>query len=777
MAEVRNAREYPLLPLRGVYVFPSMVVPLEVGRARSVNAIEEAATRDRLLVLATQKDVEVDQPSPADIYPVGALAEIKQVARNPGGNMRVVVEGKARVRIEEYVSQEPCFRVVARELSDVYDKPQEIDVLMKALLQEYEQYVRTSRKAPLEALASLGSIREPGKLADTIAAHLSLRNEDKQRILEAVSVSERLEAVLGIISREAELADLEKRINARVRKQIEKTQREYYLREQMKAIQRELGERDDKSSEGDEYRQKISQLGLPKEVEEKALKEVERLDKMPPMAAEAVVVRTYLDWIVSLPWTVQTEDRLDIGVVERILDEDHYGLEKVKERIVEFLAIRQLVKKLKGPILCLIGPPGVGKTSLAKSIARALQRKFVRISLGGIRDEAEIRGHRRTYVGALPGRIIQGMKQAGSKNPVFLMDEIDKLSSDFRGDPASALLEVLDPEQNSGFSDHYLEIPFDLSNVMFVTTANVSHSIPKPLLDRMEVINIPGYTEEEKIKIAEKFLVPKQMTEHGLEPAHLQVTEAAIRSIIRGYTREAGVRNLEREIASICRKSAKQVVAGRDKPIKVTARNLKKFIGVQRYRYGKAERENEVGIAMGVAVTDAGGDVMPIEVSLMKGKGNLLLTGKLGDVMKESAQAGFSYVRSRTGNLGIDQDFHEKYDIHVHVPEGAIPKDGPSAGITMAAALVSALTSRPVRNDVAMTGEITLRGRVLPVGGIKEKVLAAHRAGIETMIMPGENGKDLEEVPANVRRKMKFVLVDHMDEVLKHALAGTEMSG
>ena len=777
MAARDNLKEYPLLALRGVFVFPSMIVPLEVGRTKSVNAIEEAMSGDRMIVLATQRDIEIDQPGPGDIYPVGALAELKQIARNTGGNIRVVVEGKARVKIEKYLSEDPFFRVLTRELSDLCAKEQESEVLARTLASEFEQYVRASKKMPQDALASIIGIREPGKLADAVAAHLSLRNEDKQRILESVDVNDRLGAVLGIIGREVELADLEKRINVRVRKQIERTQKEYYLREQMKAIQKELGERDDKSNEGDEYRQKITELGVPKEVEEKVLKEVERLDKMPPMAAEAVVVRTYLDWIVALPWTTQTQDRIDIDTVERILDEDHYGLEKVKERIVEYLAVRRLVNNMKGPILCLVGPPGVGKTSLGKSIARALQRKFVRISLGGVRDEAEIRGHRRTYVGALPGRIIQGMKQAGSKNPVFLMDEIDKMSSDFRGDPASALLEVLDPEQNSGFSDHYLEIPFDLSNVMFVTTANVSYTIPKPLLDRMEVINIPGYTEEEKTRIARMFLVPKQMKEHGLDTSRLQITERAIRSIIRGYTREAGVRNLEREAATICRKAAKEIVSGRAEAIKVDRRNLKKFLGVQRYRHGKAEKDSEIGIAMGVAVTDVGGDIMPIEVSLMKGKGALLLTGKLGDVMKESAQAGFSYIRSRAGILGVEQDFHEKYDIHVHVPEGAIPKDGPSAGITMAAALVSALTNKPVRNDVAMTGEITLRGRVLPVGGVKEKVLAAHRAGIETVIVPEENHKDLEDIPVNVRRKMSFVFVDHMDDVLKHALAAARDTG
>jgi ATP-dependent Lon protease len=568
-----------------------------------------------------------------------------------------------------------------------------------------------------------------------------------------------------------EILEIERKISLRVRKQMERTQKEYYLREQMKAIQKELGEKDERTAEADEYREKIAEAELPEDVEEKSLKELERLEKMPPAAAEGVVIRNYLDWILALPWSKQTEDRLDLNMAEIILDEDHYGLEKVKERIVEYLAVRQLAEKLKGPILCLVGPPGVGKTSLAKSIARALERNFVRISLGGVRDEAEIRGHRRTYVGAMPGRIIQAMRLAKSKNPVFLLDEIDKMSTDFRGDPSAAMLEVLDSEQNNTFSDHYMEIPFDLSHVMFITTANTLFNIPQPLLDRMETIYLPGYTEEEKVKIAERYLMPKQLKEHGLSKKKLSISENTLRKIIRQYTREAGVRNLERQIASICRKTAKEVVRDKKTRSVVTVQNLSKYLGIARYRFGLAEKDDEIGVATGLAWTEAGGDTLVIEVTLMKGKGKLLLTGKLGEVMRESAQAGLSYIRSRAKELGIDENFHENYDIHIHIPEGAIPKDGPSAGITMASALISALTRRPTKSSVAMTGEITLRGRVLPIGGVKEKMLAAHRAGIKTILLPTENKKDISEIPDNVRRKLEFIFVDSMDEVLKHALS------
>jgi len=614
------------------------------------------------------------------------------------------------------------------------------------------------------------NLEEPGRLCDTIASHLALRIEEKQELLEAVDILERMEKLSGFLAKELEIVELERKINVRVRKQMEKTQKEYYLREQIKAIQKELGEKDERVAEAEEYRQKIAEAKLPKEVEEKALKEVERLEKMPPLAAESTVVRNYLDWLVALPWSKSTRDRLDLQLAEQILDEDHYGLKNVKERILEYLAIRKLSKKLKGPILCFVGPPGVGKTSLGKSIARALERKFVRISLGGVRDEAEIRGHRRTYVGALPGRIIHGMRNAGSKNPVFLLDEVDKMSMDFRGDPSAALLEVLDPEQNNSFSDHYIEIPFDLSNVMFITTANIQHNIPRPLLDRMELITISGYTEEEKVQIALRHLLPKQLAQHGLTAGMLVISENTIRKIIREYTRESGVRNLERELAAVCRKAARQIVTKNAKKVRVTTQNLGQFLGAPRYRYGVAEKDDLVGTATGLAWTEAGGDTLNIEVTLYKGSGRLILTGKLGEVMKESAQAGYSYVRSRAGVLGIEEDFFEKNDIHVHIPEGAIPKDGPSAGITMACALASALTGRKVRHEVAMTGEVTLRGRVLPVGGIKEKVLAAHRAGIKTILLPRENEKDLEDIPKKIKIQLNFVFVEHMDEVLEEAL-------
>jgi ATP-dependent Lon protease len=736
----------------------------------SITAVEEAMQADHKLMLATQREMNQENPGPEDIYDFGTLAEIKQFSRSAGGNVRIVVEGLCRARISRYSASEPTYRVQVELLPEDSERTHEHEALMRALVQQYEQYIRASKKVPPEALVSIATSDDPGRLADAIALHVVARNEDKQKVLEAVPVKERLERVLDILGRELELLELEKRINVRVRKQIEKTQKEYYLREQMKAIQKELGERDDRAAETDEFRAKIAELGLPGEVEEKALREVERLEKMPPMAAEAVVVRTYLEWLLALPWTFHTDDQLDLNRAERILDEDHYGLEKVKERIVEYLAIRQLVQKMRGPILCLVGPPGVGKTSLARSVARALDRRFVRISLGGVRDEAEIRGHRRTYVGALPGRIIQGMRTAGSKNPVFLMDEIDKLSSDFRGDPASALLEVLDPEQNSAFSDHYIEIPFDLSHVMFITTANTVHSIPRPLLDRMEVIHLPGYTEEEKVEIARQFLVPKQLKEHGLTPRQLSLGRGSLEHIIRYYTREAGVRNLEREIAAICRKTARDVVKGKRKRVRVSPTSLQSFLGVPRYRLGQAETASSVGIAMGVAVTDTGGDVMPVEVTVTRGRGTLMLTGKLGEVMRESAQAGISYIRSRAQELGLPDDFYEKHDIHVHVPEGAIPKDGPSAGITMATAVVSALCNRKVRHDVAMTGEITLRGRVLPVGGVKEKILAAHRAGIMKVILPEDNRRDVEEVPPEVKKQMEFVFSHHMDQVLDVAM-------
>lgn len=766
-----KTKTLPLLPLRGILVFPNMVLHLDVGRERSVSALEKAMVEDNIVLLVAQKEARIDDPTPDDIYTMGTIAQIKQMLKLPGGTIRVLVEGLSRAYVRDFLEDDPFFKVEAEEVPEDPTKNVEVEALMRSVIYQFEQYIKLSKKIPPETLVTVSGIEEPGRMADIIASHLTLKVQQKQEILEATKPKDRLDKLSDILSHEMEILEIERKINLRVRKQMERTQKEYYLREQMKAIQKELGEKDERMAEADEYREKIDEANLPEEVEEKALKEVERLEKMPPAAAEAVVIRNYLDWILALPWSEQTEDRLDLNRGEEILDEDHYGLEKVKERIIEYLAVRQLAQKLKGPILCLVGPPGVGKTSLARSIARALERNFVRISLGGVRDEAEIRGHRRTYVGAMPGRIIQAMRQAKSQNPVFLLDEIDKMSTDFRGDPSAALLEVLDPEQNNTFSDHYMEMPFDLSHVMFITTANTLYNIPQPLLDRMETIYIPGYTEEEKVKIAERYLLPKQMKEHGLSKENLAISEKTLRKIIRQYTREAGVRNLERQIASVCRKTAKEVVRDKKKRSMVTVQNLDKYLGIPRYRFGLAEKEDETGVATGLAWTEAGGDTLVIEVTLMKGKGKLMLTGKLGEVMRESAQAGLSYIRTRASELGIQEDFYETYDIHIHIPEGAIPKDGPSAGITMATALISALTHRPSKRTVAMTGEITLRGRVLPIGGVKEKVLAAHRAGIKTILLPADNKKDITEIPDNVRRKVEFVFVEHMDQVLEHALA------
>ena len=767
-------RVLPMLPLRGILVFPYMVIHLDVGREKSVQAIEEVMLHDRTIFLATQKEAQTDDPREEDIYTIGTVAEVKQLLKLPGGTIRVLVEGISRGKILKYETDDPFFKVNIEQYSEEFAKTNEVEALMRSLVYQFEQYVKLSKRIPPETVVSVVNLEEPGRLADVVASHLTLRIDDKQRVLEAVAIEQRLEKLCAIVAKELEIVELERKINIRVRKQMEKTQKEYYLREQMKAIQKELGDKDDRAAEAEELRERIAKAKLPKDVEEKASKEVDRLEKMPPMAAEAAVVRNYVEWILSLPWGKATRDRLDIKTAEKILDEDHYGLRKPKERIIEYLAIRKLAKKMKGPILCLVGPPGVGKTSLGRSVSRALERKFVRISLGGVRDEAEIRGHRRTYVGAMPGRIIQGMKQAGSRNPVFLLDEIDKMSMDFRGDPSAALLEVLDPEQNNSFSDHYMEVPFDLSNVMFITTANNMYSIPRPLLDRMEIIHISGYTEEEKVQIAMRHLLPKQVKEHGLPEGSTNISENTVRKVIQEYTRESGVRNLERNIAGLCRKAAKQIVEDANRKIKITAQNLQKYLGIPKYRYNLAEKNDEVGLGTGLAWTEVGGETLVIEVTTYKGRGKLTLTGKLGDVMKESAQAAFSYVRSRAGELGIDLEVFENYDIHVHVPEGAIPKDGPSAGITLVTALASALTGRKVRCDVAMTGEITLRGRVLPVGGIKEKVLAARRAGIKTVILPKDNKKDMEDVPNNVKGKMEFKFVDHMDSVLSIALRPAE---
>ncbi len=769
-------KSYPLLPLRNVLVFPGTTISLEGGRPKSVKAVEIAQASGMTIVMCSQKATDIADPLPEHIYGAGTLGIIKETAKTSSGNLRIVVEGLKRIRITAYIASNPAYVVIVEELKDSRIGPEENELFVKSLMEQYEEYVRVTRNVPAETLISIASVTEAGRLCDTVAGHIPVSVDDKQKVLEAIPVRERTEKVLDILNKEIELASLEKRINMRVRKQIERSQKEYWLREQMKAIQKELGDKEEAVSETDEFRRKIEKAGLAGDVKEKALREVDRLEKMPQAAAEAVVVRTYLEWLVSLPWNVLTEDTIDIGRAQKILDQDHYGLDDVKERILEYLAIRKLVNKPKGPILCFVGPPGVGKTSLAKSIARALGRKFVRISLGGVRDEAEIRGHRRTYIGALPGRIIQGLRNAGSRNPVFLMDEIDKLASDFRGDPAAALLEVLDPEQNHQFSDHYLEVPFDLSRVMFITTANSSYQIPKPLLDRMEVITLPGYTEEEKVEIGNQFLIPKMLEEHGLSPSNLTIRKDSLKVIIRSYTREAGVRNLERQLATICRKTAKDLVSGKKQRVIVTPKNTGKFLGIPRFHYGQAEKEDQIGVALAIAVTDFGGDVMPCEVSVVEGKGSLTLTGQLGDVMKESAQAAVSYLRSRSADLGLAPNFYESIDIHVHVPEGAIPKDGPSAGITIACAIASALTNRPVRHDIAMTGEITLRGRVLPIGGVKEKVLAAHRAGVSRVLLPLENEKDLEDIPANVREDLNIELVDHMDQVLSTALVVGENS-
>lgn len=772
-----NYREIPMLPLRGILVFPYTVIHLDVGRKKSINAIEETMLGSKEIFLATQKEAQTDDPSDEDIYEVGTVAEIRQVLKMPGGTMRVLVEGLYRARIKAYLPHEEYVLVGIEEYkNESTAKNAGIEALMRTVVHQFEQYVRMSKKIPPETVVSVVAIEEPGRLADVISSHLNLRIPDKQKVLELLDVSQRLNFVCEILAKEMEVLELERKINIRVRKQMEKTQKEYYLREQMKAIQKELGEKDERMTEVEELRERIHKAKLPEDALEKINKEVERLEKMPSSSAEAVVVRNYLDWALSLPWAVETRDRLDLDKAEQILDEDHYGLKKPKERILEYLAIRKLAKKMKGPILCLVGPPGVGKTSLGKSVARSLGRKFVRMSLGGVRDEAEIRGHRRTYVGSMPGRILNSIKQAGSKNPVFLLDEIDKMTTDFRGDPASALLEVLDPEQNNTFSDHYLEMPFDLSKVMFITTANSSYNIPRPLLDRMEVIEISGYTEEDKLNIALGYLVPKQIKEHGLKDSNISFSETALRKIIREYTREAGVRGLERQIASVCRKVAREVVKDKNFSVNVNANGVSKYLGTSKYHYGTAEKKSQVGVTTGLAWTETGGDILSIEVALIKGKGRLTLTGKLGDVMKESAQAGLTYVRSKADELDIGNDTLEKYDIHIHVPEGAIPKDGPSAGITMATSLASAMSGRAVRHDIAMTGEITLRGNVLPIGGLKEKALAAHRAGIDTIIIPKDNKKDLEEIPANIKRKMQFILAEHMDEVLDTALvkAGEE---
>ncbi len=761
----------PVLPLRDVVVYPHMVIPLFVGREKSINALDSAMQQDKKILLVAQKNAEIDDPSADDIHEIGTLSTILQLLKLPDGTVKVLVEGAERARIDSFESLDTFFTAnIDILLSQDEEEEKELEVMTRSLLAMFDQYVKLNKKVPPEILTSLSGIDEPGRLADTIAAHMSLKLDEKQKILEIESCRERIERLMGLIEGEIDIMQIEKRIRGRVKQQMEKSQREYYLNEQMKAIQKELGDMEDAPNELEELQQKIDKAGMSKEAMEKATSEINKLKMMSPMSAEATVVRNYIDWLVSVPWKKRSKTRNNLAAAEDVLEEDHYGLEKVKERILEYLAVQQRVRKLKGPILCLVGPPGVGKTSLGRSIARATNRKFTRMSLGGVRDEAEIRGHRRTYIGSLPGKIVQNLSKVAVRNPLFLLDELDKMSMDFRGDPSSALLEVLDPEQNNVFNDHYLEVDFDLSDVMFVATANTLN-IPAPLLDRMEVIRIPGYTEDEKINIAMRYLVPKQIKDNGLKDKEISISQNAIRDIIRYYTREAGVRNLEREISKICRKVVKELVLKeRDQKISVTPRNIDKYLGVRRFRYGLAEDRDQVGQVTGLAWTEVGGELLTIESTIVPGKGKMIHTGQLGDVMKESIQAATTVVRSRSAMLGIDPEFYHKYDIHIHVPEGATPKDGPSAGVGMCTALVSALTNIPVRADVAMTGEITLRGEVLPIGGLKEKLLAAHRGGITTVLIPEENRKDLVEIPKNVKDKLDIRPVKWIDQVLQEAL-------
>jgi ATP-dependent Lon protease len=772
MKKIIKKQALPLLPLRGLTVFPYMILTFDVGREKSIKALDEAMINNQLIFLVTQKDAKNDAPEEEDIYRVGTISRVKQLLRLPGDTIRVLVEGVSRAEITEFIQMEPFFMAEVSEKITAMDESRkvEFEALKRRVLSTFEEYVKLSNKVSSDTVISVMSIDDIGQLSDVITSNIFLKVEQKQEIMNEFHPIARTEKLLEILMREIEILEVEKNINARVRKQIDRMQKEYYLREQIKAIQTELGEKEGVTGEVEEYREKLEKAELPEEAEKKVLKELDRLVKMPSGSAEGSVIRTYLDWIFDLPWNTKTEEIIDLKRAEEILEEDHYGLEKVKERIIEYLAIRKLRNNLKGPILCLVGPPGVGKTSIAKSIARALNRNYVRMSLGGVRDEAEIRGHRRTYVGSMPGRILAALKQAGSKNPLILLDEIDKMSSDFRGDPASAMLEVLDSEQNFAFRDHYLELAFDLSDVMFLTTANNLDTIPRPLLDRMELISISGYTEEEKVNIALKYLVGKQIEAHGLQKKNLKIGEEAIRGVINFYTREAGVRGLEREIAAICRKVARNLVDSGKKSVTVTPANLDRYLGTKKFRYDKANEKDETGIATGLAWTPVGGDTLSIEVNLMEGNGKLELTGHLGEVMKESARAAMSFIRSRADLLMIEKEFYNKFDIHIHVPEGAIPKDGPSAGITLATAMVSALTGVPVKRNVAMTGEITLRGRVLPIGGLKEKVLAAHRAGIDTIIVPVDNRKDIDDIPENVRKKLKFVYASNMDIVLSTAL-------
>jgi ATP-dependent Lon protease len=766
-------KSLPLLPLRDIVVFPHMVVPLFVGRQKSIEALESAMNGSRELLLCAQREAAQDEPNERDIYEVGTLGTIIQLLRLPDGTVKVLVEGKARARILGFISDDPFFSCEYEPLPDDAKRTVEGQALVRTVHTTFEAYIKLNKKVPPETLNTVVAVTDPGRLADTIVAHLNLKLEERQELLETLAPAKRLEDVYGRMQAEIEVLEVERKIRGRVKKQMERSQKEYYLNEQMRAIQKELGERDEFKNEIEELEEQLKAKKMPDDARARADKEIKKLKMMSPMSAEATVVRNYIDWIISLPWEGYKEETHDITEAERVLEEDHFGLEKPKERIIEYLAVQALVERMKGPILCLVGPPGVGKTSLGKSIARATGRDFVRVSLGGVRDEAEIRGHRRTYIGALPGKILQSLKKAGSGNPVFLLDEVDKMSMDFRGDPSAALLEVLDPEQNHTFNDHYLDLDYDLSRVMFVCTANVLSQIPRPLQDRMEIITLPGYIESEKLSIATDFLVPKQREANGLTEAHIAFSDAAILEIIRYYTRESGVRSLEREIASVCRKIARDVVkAGSNATLtRITPQKIKKLLGVPKYRFGQAEEADRVGVCTGLAYTEVGGELLQTEVSVTPGKGKLQVTGRLGEVMQESANAALSYVRTRAKQLGLTRDFYSKVDLHIHVPEGATPKDGPSAGITIATAIASALTRVPIRSNVAMTGEITLRGRVLPIGGLKEKMIAALRGGIDTVLIPKENEKDLADIPPAIRRGLRIVTVEHMDEVLGNALS------
>ncbi len=770
MSDNAKIATFPVLPLRDIVVFPHMIVPLFVGREKSVKALDDIMQDDKQILLVAQKDAGQDDPAVDDIYDVGTIGTVLQLLKLPDGTVKVLVEGSQRAKILRYAENEEFFQAEAELIEDGADADKDVEALSRSVISQFEQYIKLNKKIPPEVLVSLNQIEEPSKLSDTIASHLALKISEKQELLELMSPSERLERACAFMESEIGVLQVEKRIRNRVKRQMEKTQREYYLNEQLKAIQKELGETEDGRDEAGELEELIEKTKLSEEAKEKATQELKKLKSMSPMSAEATVVRNYLDWLLSIPWGKRSRVKKDITAAEQILNQDHYGLEKVKERILEYLAVQIRVRKIKGPILCLVGPPGVGKTSLGKSIAKATGRNFVRMSLGGVRDEAEVRGHRRTYIGSMPGKVIQGMKKAKTSNPLFLLDEIDKLGSDWRGDPSSALLEVLDPEQNNTFADHYLEVDYDLSDVMFVTTANTLR-MPQPLLDRMEIIQLSGYTEDEKVQIAKRHLISKQLKSHGLKKTEWSISDDALRDLVRLYTREAGVRNLERELANLARKAVKELATKNKKSIRITRRNLDKFAGVPRFRFGEMESEDLVGVTTGLAWTEVGGELLSIEALLMPGKGNVSHTGKLGDVMQESVQAARSYVRSRLAVFGVSSKFFDKRDIHVHVPEGATPKDGPSAGVAMCTSIVSALTGIPVRRDVAMTGEITLRGRVLPIGGLKEKLLAAHRGGITTVLIPRDNEKDLVDIPDNVKKGLKILSVGTVDEVLSEALS------